>query len=264
VTATALGAHLRTRLAEHPSAWQTAKRVLALTQQPWLGLKRLRQKAEVRAYLNTHPDPRIILGAGPHSRPGWLSTDLVPRNWTVTHLDASRPFPFPDASIAAYYSEHMIEHIGFYAAQQMVREMRRTLRPSGRIRLATPSLDRIAGLAAGEPPMAVTRDYVRTANEAWCDVAEARFNGSMPVPFQPDGVAFVINRAFYGWGHRFLFDTASMRDLLSEAGFIDIRFREVGESDDPEFRGIEFHGQLIGDVLNRYETMVVEAAVACD
>jgi hypothetical protein len=152
----------------------------------------------------------------------------------------------------------VIEHVGYYAARAMLQEIRRTLRAGGRVRIATPSLDRICGLLPPDSPAAA--HYIRIGNTAWADFPEARLNGSMPVPCR-NGAAFSINRLFYGWGHRFIFDRATLRDLLEDAGFSRTEFVEIAQSADPELRGMEFHGEMIGLELNDYETMVVEAQV---
>jgi SAM-dependent methyltransferase len=255
---TALEQYARTRMRAYPHLWLAARRARRAARLPLVAAKRAVQRSELRRYLATHESPKIILGAGLQRRPGWLSTDLEPADWSVTYLDVSRPFPLPDQSVAYYFTEHMIEHVGYYAARAMLREIRRTLRTGGKVRIATPSLDRICGLLT--PDSTAAADYVRISNATWADFPEAVLNQSMPLP-HGNGAAFSINRLFYGWGHRFIFDRATLRDLLKDAGFSRTAFGEIGQSADPELRGMEFHGEMIGPELNDYETMVVEAQV---
>jgi hypothetical protein len=40
---------------------------------------------------------------------------------------------------------------------------------------------------------------------------------------------------------------------------VNIARRKPGESDDAALRALEGHGRVIGDALNRFETLVVEA-----
>jgi hypothetical protein len=73
-------------------------------------------------------------------------------------------------------------------------------------------------------------------------------------------VPFVLNNAFRSWGHQFLFDEETLRAILAEVGFTGLRRYAVGESDDPELRGLETHGRAVGsEAMNAFETMVLEA-----
>jgi len=71
--------------------------------------------------------------------------------------------------------------------------------------------------------------------------------------------ASVVNRCFRAWGHEFLYDPPSLARSLCEAGFVDVVERAIGQSEDPELRGLEGHGRVIGDALNALETFVLEA-----
>ncbi|MGH6690635.1 MAG: class I SAM-dependent methyltransferase, partial [Gammaproteobacteria bacterium] len=142
--------------------------------------KRVTRRREIDDYLRTSKGPRVILGAGLNRCPGWLSTDATPTSGQV-HLDVSRRFPFPDASIDFYQSEHMIEHLGYYVALSMAKEMRRTLKPGGVARIATPDLARIADLVVR--PSNRGELHLHEANGLWSSRIEARVNGSMPTPY---------------------------------------------------------------------------------
>ena len=58
----------------------------------------------------------------------------------IRHCDATRHIPWPDGSVEAIYSSHMIEHLDRKDADMFLREARRVLRPGGVIRLSTPGL----------------------------------------------------------------------------------------------------------------------------
>lgn len=247
---------IRTRLGAHPRLWIAGRKLKGAIRHPLVMAKRASQRADISRYLKAHDSPRVILGAGPHRRQGWLSTDVVPAS-SAAYLDATRPFPFPDASIAYYHAEHVIEHIGYHAALSMVKEMRRTLRPGGIARIATPDLGKVAALVGDLAE--IDREYVERTNASWSRNPDAQVNGSLPVPHR-NRSCFVINRLFYGWGHRFVFDRATLGDLLELAGFTSQSWFRAGESDDPALEGIESHGTTIEGFINDYETMVVQAS----
>ena len=53
--------------------------------------------------------------------------------------------------------------------------------------------------------------------------------------------ALVINRAFRGWEHQFLWDQEMLEEALLACGFVEIRWCRWGESEQPVFQGIERH-----------------------
>jgi len=61
----------------------------------------------------------------------------------ILHCDATRHIPWPDASVEAIYSSHMIEHLDRGDADMFLREARRVLQPGGVIRLSTPGLKQL-------------------------------------------------------------------------------------------------------------------------
>jgi predicted SAM-dependent methyltransferase len=200
-------------------------------------LRRMQRGKQIERYLRGHETRKLQLGAGEHPHRGWLNTDLhgYGRGQELVYLDVRKRFPLPDSSFDFVYSEHMLEHLTYAEGQRCLRESFRVLRPEGRIRIATPSLERLARLYDGG---GLQERYVRWAVEALEPETDA------PLP----GV--VLNNFFRSWGHRFIYDPQTLRHALAEAGFADVEERPVGELE-----------QHLGEVpeLNAYETFVLEA-----
>lgn len=211
-------------------------------------LMRIKARRAFRRYLGQAGVRKLQIGAGPTQSPDWLTTDIsVALRGEAVYLDATRPFPLPDASFDYVFSEHMIEHIPYQAACAMLRECFRILKPGARIRIATPDLDRLLKLKSPELSD-IQQEYVR-----W--ITKIMLPGGTP-----DSPTFVINNQFYNYGHQFLFDEACLRDALSQAGFADIRRMAIGESDDPHLSRAEKHGiNINNEAINAYETMALEA-----
>jgi predicted SAM-dependent methyltransferase len=198
-------------------------------------------------YLKSHTIRKLQLGAGSNALEGWLNTDKYAAHPGVTFLNAEHRFPFADNTFDYVFSEHLIEHLSYEQGLPMLRECFRVLKPAGKIRIATPDLETLAGLYAQQKTYLQQR-YIHWIIDTFLPQADAYRE------------SFVINNAFRNWGHRFLYDQATLECALASAGFADIVKQSVGESQDNVFRGIESHGLAAGDEeMNRFETMVLEA-----
>jgi predicted SAM-dependent methyltransferase len=210
-------------------------------------LGRLSRGRRIDAYLRAHDVRKLQLGTGGNVRDGWLNTDIhdFRRTGEVVFMDAREPFPLPDASFDLVYSEHMLEHLTYADGLRCLRECRRVLRPDGRIRVATPSLERLTRLY-DPSPSDVQQRYLRWSLDEFVPHADA------PLP------GFVLNNFLRDWGHEFVYDTETLRHALETAGFVDLEERPVGESGDPRLAGLERH---LADApeFNAYETIVLEA-----
>lgn len=196
-------------------------------------------------YLASHHVRKLQIGAGGNLLEGWLNTDLYPVCRDVVFLDATKPFPFEDATFDCVFSEHQIEHMTYNQGLYMLYESLRVLKPGGKIRLATPDLEIIVGLTRARSSL--QRRYI-----------EWKVDTRLPEV----GVyraSFVINDAFNNYGHQFIYDYETLRGAMEQAGFVDIARHNPGESDDANLRGVESHHHLTKEPeLTRFETMVLQ------
>jgi hypothetical protein len=145
---------------------------------------------------------------------GWINVDIAAQGRPDVALDARERLPFADASMSLVYAEHFLEHLDHDAGILFLTECYRLLLPgSGVVRVSTPNLDW------------VWRTHYRFPAEE-----EARRLG-----------AIHLNRAFHGWGHRFLYNDVVLADSLRLAGFSRISFFAYGLSDVDGLRGVEQH-----------------------
>jgi predicted SAM-dependent methyltransferase len=206
----------------------------------------VKRNRKIAGYLKAHPVKKLQLGTSNNVLDGWLNTDIVINHASVVYLDTTKRFPFDDNTFDYIIAEHMIEHIEYQAAQFMLRECFRVLKPGGRVRFATPDLRVLVALHSREK----TESQIN-----YIDWAVAR---SMPKVQECKDV-FVINNFFRAWGHRFLYDAETLRHALSTSGFREIKFYKPGASEDPKLQNVESHGREIGsEDINQFETIVVE------
>ena len=185
------GARLKKRLVRTPEARSRVRLALTRVLMP---RSRLRAKA-----LTSRGLLRLNLGAHLDRKPGFYNVDLagipVDLAWDLT-----RPLPFPMSSVDAICHDHTLEHLPLNAGLGLTRECFRVLRPGGRLRISVPD----AGAAIG--------DY--TAGKAQ-DAPTALLE---------------LQRLFYEWGHRTMYDSETLALLLSECGFESIEPCAFGES----------------------------------
>ena len=215
-------------------------------------VKRATARIEFKNRPNGRP-LRIMLGAGRHHREGWVSTDIAIRRSSTVYLNIARRFPLAGASVDAYFLEHVIEHIPFDTGRAMLREIHRTLAPGGIVRIATPDLRRVVrALDNGDNEAAL---YTTSGSVLW---NQRRRVAPIVPESQIDNPCFTVNRMFYHWGHRFIYDEPTLTFALTEAGFSAITRCEMGESRHEHMRGLEQHGDAVDPAIIAFETMVLE------
>jgi predicted SAM-dependent methyltransferase len=207
----------------------------------WVTHGHVVRRRVVERYLASTPEPRLQIGTGPLSLPGWLNSDLISAD---VYLDLTRPLPLPDASFAYVFGEHLIEHLSEQDVERLLGEVHRILRPGGVLRLTTPDLRKLLALYEDRNPVIDREAYTRFLDE------ETGKRHETP--------AQVLNDQLRLWGHRFIYDEDDLTRKLGAAGFEQIGRREPGESEHEALRGVERHGSA--EWVNRAEAMCIEAS----
>ena len=188
---------------------------------------------------------KLHIGCGNHLLDGWLNVDFFPLSFSACHLDATRRFPFANATFDYVFSEHMIEHVTYPQGAAMLSECHRVLKKGGKIRLSTPDLAFLLALSR-ENRSATETGYIKWATGAMIQGA--------PYPH----ATFVINHFVRSWGHQFIYDEQLLTDVRRRAGFSSIVRCGLNMSADPALCGLENEGRMPEGFL-RLETMTLEA-----
>ncbi len=205
-----------------------------------------RKDAEVvEHYLLRQGQKKLHIGCGENVIEGWLNADLVATSSKVVQLDATRTYPFADATFDYIFSEHMIEHITYEDGQSLLKECFRVLKKGGKIRLSTPDLAFLIDLYH-EDKSDLQRRYIDWSAQTFIPDAP-RHNDT-----------FVINNFVRAWQHTFIYDEKTLRAALESAGFAKIVRRELNDSDDVALRNLENEGRMPDGFL-RLESFTLEA-----
>ena len=210
---------------------------------------------KIRKYLNNRKVKKLHIGCSHASRDGWLPTDISPRSNSVIYLDATDKFPFDDNIFDYIYCEHMIEHINFFQARHMLDECFRIIKPKGKIRIATPDLDKYLSLIYDNKK----KENLEIIN-FYMDDLFSRY------PNDENAAMHILNLEMHSWGHKYLYNFATLKNQLVNSGFIKISQHDSGKSTDHNFKNMEMHKENhfkkgFQDKVNffDFETVIVEA-----
>jgi predicted SAM-dependent methyltransferase len=163
-----------------------------------------RERVRQLEYLN--------VGCGPRLHPALINLD---REWCPgldLCWDIRRPVPLPSASLRGIFTEHCLEHLTFAEGRAVLGEFRRLLRAGGTARIVVPDCELYLDLyhrhRRGEP---------------------VRFPG----PADSGTAMMAVSRVFQEHGHVAAYDAATLRVMLTEAGFLQVVPASFGSGRDP-------------------------------
>lgn len=191
----------------------------------------------------------IQYGCGVCAPDGWLNFDASPRlrfeRWLIlreilrasvgilfpTNVrvgDIVRGLPVADFTAAGVYSSHVLEHLARDDLPQALSNTFRIFMPGALFRLVIPDLQWRASrylLAAANGQPFAADDLMKSCNLGRISKAKD---------------VFAFARDFFGnSAHLWMYDFSAMRALLRDAGFVDVRRCEFGDSRDPMFALVE-------------------------
>jgi predicted SAM-dependent methyltransferase len=198
---------------------------------------RSRGEARLRAAIARETGPvKVSFGAGTVDLAGWIDTDYT---WRAPYcLDVTRPWPVPAGCVDFIYADQVIEHFALEVGRAVLAHAFDALRPGGRIRLATPDVERTAQM------------YLERGASCAAHLSRDRSRG-----YSAEHPVDVLRVTFSENGHLFCYDFASLAAELRRAGFVDVERYEAAESDEPVFRDLESRV----DVTEVLTTLVLEA-----
>lgn len=145
----------------------------------------------------------LNVGCGPYPHKSFINLDYswtpdIDICWDITR----KPYPIESSSLEGIYTEHCLEHIGFDDFEKNMKEFLRMLKPGGTIRIIMPD------------------------GEIYMDIYQRRKQGEkIQLPYEEGYLTPMarINGIFRNHGHRFIYDFETVKKILEQAGFKDIK-----------------------------------------
>jgi SAM-dependent methyltransferase len=150
-----------------------------------------------------------------------------PRN--IVFADVVKGLPLAPDSVKAIYCSHVLEHLSLDDFRTAIRNVYRYLKPGGTFRLVVPDLEYLARTYIADPDP--------TANSRF--MSDGCLGRKRALP----GLAGLGRKLFGRTGHLWMWDFKGMARELAEAGFINIRRAQIGDSSDPHFVDVEDPGR---------------------
>jgi len=195
---------------------------------------------------------KLNLGCGLNAPSGWINIDasftaklskwkwfyialckimkIKPTIWpkNIMIVDVRNGLPFPDNSIWAIFSSHMLEHMNYEEANFVIKECYRVLCKDGVIRIIVPDLYQITkryiDLITHDPKGEHSQNYLKDLG--------------IQEPSQK-GIKKVIFKIFSHSTHKHIYDEWSLKELLEKHGFININRKVYGQSNISDIKRVE-------------------------
>ena len=196
-------------------AFRRAVRQVGMECRMWL-----RHRAAVRKaarFLGSSP-LKLNLGCGANRKSGWVNIDFY-HSSSDLQLDLREPWPFPEASVAYIYCEHVFEHFQFeIEVPHVLSEALRVLVPQGVFDIGVPDTEWPLR-QYGNPDL----DYwpfAATVHPETCETQLDHINWH----FRQDEE------------HKYAWDEVTLTRSLERAGFVSIERRPFNPALDSEGR----------------------------
>ncbi len=189
--------------------------------------KRATIHIKVQKYIESLPpeeDLKVLFGAHWSNNPGWLLLK-------ESDQDITKNLNFPDTSVDAIFTEHVIEHLDFQDAIKFMKESLRVLKKNGVFRVVCPMLE-------------VVQASDLSGENGECEVNRILVNyGTENTTLQNLGLAgvkefpriFLFNDVFMQHGHKFIWTGDLMVQVLQAVGFSKVEIRAIGEGVNPDY-----------------------------
>lgn len=189
----------------------------------YLFLVRLFYQSEVIKLKNLK---KLHLGCGNHIFPGWLNIDI---NNGDIRLDILKGLPFKNNSVDFIYHAHFIEHFDVEQNLRIFNECYRVLNENGCLRILFPDLVKHCQI------------YLNGDLETLYKYKDGGTISFEPEKFKYSLLTEWLNKGFYDFGHKFIYDFKTIEAIAKTARFTEVYLVEHGQSRFKDLVGIDYY-----------------------
>ena len=202
-----------------------------------------------RDYIQKDRFGGLNIECGENILKGWYNTDSNP-TYGAHFMDVLKPLPFPNNSLDRVFSQYGIGKLMIKDALSVLQECYRVLKIGGQIRLTLFSLQNLIDLSISDYDKYII--WYKKRLFAKEDNLIQMFSADLPLEF-------IISYLIQNRDLENLYSYDTIKNILENVGFKDVKRLRYGHSEDPLFKNIEYCPQEIPIFLNEIETISVEA-----
>ena len=170
---------------------------------------------------------RLEIGSNAARIPGFESLNIVPGRHVDYVLNCTRPLPFSTGTFAIIYASHVIEHLPWYSAAEVLTEWVRILTRGGTLEVWVPD-----ALKVCETVVAAEGGHIGTLPDGW----QMR-NPTNDIYIWANGRLFYgANPGYPSW-HTAMYTPKSLVRLLESVGLTQVRILPETENSGPNLHG---------------------------
>tara|TARA_Y100001934_G_scaffold110128_1_gene134898 strand:+ start:7234 stop:7911 length:678 start_codon:yes stop_codon:yes gene_type:complete len=180
-----------------------------------------RAKIAASQTVSSGKEVKLEIGAGAKKgQNGWTTLDQ--NNLCDIQWDLNNPLPFPDNSVDAIYSSHVLEHFPLPTMKELIGECVRVLKPGGEFIVAVPDASRfIHAYSTGQ------------------QLDEDLFFPYKPAFRYHSMIDYVNYTAYMSGQHHHMFDQENLLAILQACSFSSVSTRDFDPQLDSQSRDYE-------------------------
>lgn len=220
---------------------------------------RNRKIEKYKKNLKSNEEFKVIFGGHWSNHPGWL---ILNEN----EQDIRERIRLPDDSVDVIFNEHTIEHIDMNEGIFFMSESKRILKEGGTLRIISPMIDRLLSVSFEDDngKKFVQNSLCHLYHKENDTLSKLHLNG-----VDKFAQCFLLNSIFREYGHKFIWSSELMINVLKVLGFRSAKRYEIGRGNKEEYcierrrRGLYGGCDYKKDMLPGYvydpESVVIEA-----